>query len=92
MTQFNDEIFRNSVRTLLREGLVNVSFTKKDGTDRLMKCTLNSDKIPEEFIPKGKVQKVNDETIAVFDIETNGWRSFRWDSVSKIEFLIGSEK
>jgi hypothetical protein len=88
MTQFNDEVFRSSVRTLLHEGVVDVSFTKKDGTDRLMKCTLNLNKIPKEFTPKGTGQKMNDESIAVFDVEVNGWRSFRWESLKTAKLTV----
>jgi hypothetical protein len=29
------------------------------------------------------------ESIAVFDVEKQDWRSFRWDSVTKIEFTLG---
>jgi hypothetical protein len=81
-----DEVFQSGVRSILKEGLATVIFTKKDGTERVMKCTLNGELIPEEFIPKEttKVRKVNEEVISVFDIEFNGWKSFRWDSVKKV--------
>ena len=88
MTQFNDEVFRTSVRELLHEGVVDVLFTKKDGTDRFMKCTLSQDKIPAEFAPKGSNQKVNDESIAVFDVEVKGWRSFRWESLKTVKLTV----
>ena len=88
MTQFNDEVFRNSVRELLREGVVDICFTKKDGSDRAMKCTLNQDSIPVEFTPKGTTHKVNDESLAVFDVEVKGWRSFRWDSLKTVKLTV----
>ena len=29
----------------------------------------------------------HDVALPVFDMENNAWRSFRWDSVQKIDFL-----
>ena len=40
---------RIDAQELLRDGICEVLFTKKDGTERLMKCTLNMDYIPEEM-------------------------------------------
>lgn len=77
---------------LLKSEIVELTFTKKDGTERIMKCTLSEQKIPEENAPKGASRAKNDEAVAVFDLENNGWRSFRWDSLTKIQFNIGSIK
>ena len=68
------------LKGLLRQGIVTVEFTKKDGTNRIMKCTLSENKIPTENVPKGSGKAQNDEALAVFDVEANGWRSFRYDS------------
>lgn len=63
-----------------------VTFTKKDGSERVMRCTLSESRIPAEFAPKNSgASKTSDEAIAVFDIEANGWRSFRWDSIKSVE-------
>ena len=75
--------------TLLRERPVEILFTKKDGSDRLMKCTLQEEKIPAENAPKGAERAKNDEVLAVFDVEKSAWRSFRWDRLKRIEFQIG---
>ena len=74
--------------TLLRERSVEILFTKKDGSDRLMKCTLQEDKIPAENAPKGVERAKNDEVLAVFDVEKSAWRSFRWDSIKSIHFEL----
>ena len=74
---------------LLRSEIVELTFTKKDGTERIMKCTLMESKIPSEKIPKGTEKAKNDEVLPVFDIENDGWRSFRWDSIRQINFTIG---
>jgi hypothetical protein len=75
---------------LLRSEIVELKFTKKDGTERIMKCTLAEQKIPSENAPKGVERTKSDEAVAVFDLENNGWRSFRWDSLKEINFTLGS--
>jgi len=77
---------------LLQSEIVEITFTKKDGTERIMKCTLAKQKIPAENVPKGTDRAKSDEAVAVFDLENNGWRSFRWDSLTNIEFTLGSLK
>lgn len=59
---------------------VAVTFTKLDGTRRDMRCTLNFELIPTENHPGLDV-------IRVFDLEDNGWRSFRVDSVTDFTVL-----
>lgn len=78
-------IDRKSVISRLQKGVVGVTFTKKDGTERTMMCTLDVGVIPNEFAPKGEDKRVkSDEALAVFDVEKEGWRSFRWDSVKAV--------
>ena len=77
---------------LLRSEIVELTFIKKDGSERIMTCTLAEQKIPAENAPKGVDRAKSDEAVAVFDLENNGWRSFRWDSLTNIEFTLGSIK
>lgn len=68
---------------LLAEGVTTVTFTKKDGTERVMKCTRNPNFIPTEFHPKTTTpsdEEVSDN-IRVFDVEKLGWRSFNFSTV-----------
>jgi hypothetical protein len=64
---------------------VTVSFTKKDGTDRDMLCTLIESKIPEDMKPKTEGTKASDSTLRVFDLEKQGWRSFQWDTIKTVK-------
>ena len=64
----------------LAEGVVTVTFTKKDGTERVMQCTRSSTLIPTEFHPKGETVETGDN-IRVFDVEKSGWRSFNFSAV-----------
>jgi hypothetical protein len=75
---------------LLETEVVEIEFTKKNGTDRVMKCTLQEDYLPEYdgviLIDKDRWKK---DSLAVFDIEKEDWRSFRWDSVKAVRCTLG---
>jgi hypothetical protein len=77
---------------LLESEIVEIEFTKKDGTDRVMKCTLQEDYLPEYGVIEIDKDRWKKDALAVFDIENDGWRSFRWDSVKQISFSIGEGK
>jgi hypothetical protein len=73
-----------------------VTFTKKDGTGRDMRCTLVQSRIPADRIPtttKSLEEETDSQTsgsaVRVFDTEISDWRSFRWDSVVKVSFSLG---
>ena len=78
----------------LNQGICEVTFTKKNGEERVMPCTLVFDHIPEEHHPKGtgRGQHNSQETIAVWCMDKEAWRSFRVDSVTKFERLTGIGK
>jgi hypothetical protein len=64
-----------------------VTFTKKDGTNRDMRCTLCEGRIPTDKQPKTEGSgKDSGSAVRVFDTEKQEWRSFRWDSVTKVSF------
>lgn len=65
----------------LSKGVVTVTFTKKDGTDRVMRCTRASSYIPLEHAPKGDNSTETGDNIRVFDVENQGWRSFNFTSL-----------
>ena len=85
LTQTQDETsWRNDyLKDLLREKTVQVVFIKKDGTERKMLCTLNADFLPAQTDLEEAVQKKapNPDVLAVWDLEAQGWRSFRYDSI-----------
>lgn len=63
-----------------------VTFTKKDGTTRVMKCTRSPSQIPEDQYPKDGVSIETTGTIRVFDLDKNEWRSFIVENVKRIEY------
>lgn len=73
------------LQELLHNGPVKVIFTKKDGTERIMNCTLKSD-LTEVYEKKtDKIKEANPDVCAVYDLDVKGWRSFRFDSIKNIE-------
>lgn len=88
-TQQQDEAsWRNDfVKTALQTSILNVTFIKKDGTERKMRCTLDSALLPAQTDLEESVQKKtpNPDVLAVWDIENEGWRSFRYDSIIGFE-------
>lgn len=67
-----------------------VTFTKKDGSERAMRCTLVEGRIPKDHQPKTQSEgsQTAGSAVRVFDTEKSEWRSFRWDSVIKVEFTL----
>jgi len=80
---------RKDAQELLRDGICEVMFEKKDGSERLMKCTLNLDYVPEEMkqfqLYKGEKVLENLDILKVFDTEAKGWRSFILANVKYIK-------
>lgn len=78
---------KEEILVSLHAGAVEVTFEKKDGTERVMKCTLVMDDIPEEKQPKGTGSPSTPEVQKVFDLEKQEWRSFRWGSVKNFSVV-----
>lgn len=85
---FTDEernLFKTWLGGLLRNGIVDLTFVKKDGTIRKMRATLKEDMIAAT---KGIGKVENNETIAVTDVNINEWRSIRYNSIIEIKFTL----
>lgn len=73
--------FKNSVLEMLYTGVQEVTFTKKDGTQRTLVCTLRPDLLPakpepiEGEEPKIKAKSTTD-SISVFEVDLQEWRAF----------------
>ncbi len=81
------ELFFDRLKDILRKQTVTITFTKKDGTERVMRCTLDPVKLPvQENANLNTARKVSSETMAVFDIDAQGWRSFTKKSVKCVDF------
>jgi len=77
----------------LRKNICEVTFTKANGDERTMICTLIPDFLPntDEEFDESKTEKrirraVEADLVNVWDIEENAWRSFKPSKVTNIEF------
>lgn len=80
--------FKIWLKTMLSTNIVTVTFNKKDGTERVMRCTLKPDMIQITETKKKKTRKTSLDTLAVFDLEQDGWRSFTIKSVKNIQITL----
>ena len=99
------KLFKKWLKGHLNYGPTTITFTKKDGTERVMKCTtspalvpLVEEKVhmtntdnPIDFPVPKKEKKINEDVMPVYDLEAKGWRSFRWDSITQVSFTLGDE-
>ena len=77
---------RNEMIEKLKKHLCTVTFTKLNGDERVMLCTLRESVLPESTSTNAR--PVNDNVISVWSLEgikDDGWRSFRVDSVKSFE-------
>jgi hypothetical protein len=75
---------REELLVILTKYVTKVVFTKVDGSTRVMKCTLINAFLPPLI---GSNNKRSEEVIPVWDLEAEGWRSFRVDSVQTMEII-----
>lgn len=74
------------LKGMLNIGPVTVTFTKKDGTERVMNCTLESAELPTQVVTEDKKErKKSEDTLAVYDLDAKAWRSFVIKSVKRIQ-------
>lgn len=83
------ETCRKWLSGVLKTNQVTITFIKKDGTERVMNCTLQPELLPVVEIVEGKTPKKQSEnTMSVYDIDSKGWRSFTLKSLKRIQFSL----
>jgi hypothetical protein len=86
-------IDRYELKQILENSVTTVVFTKVNGEKREMKCTLLSEYLPKsdvagkQLITETLTKEENPSTLRVWDVENNGWRSFRMDSINSVSSL-----
>lgn len=80
-----DTLDKDNIIRSLHETTCKVTFTKTNGEERVMYCTLNESMIPkaEDMSETKRTKKENPDVQPVYDVKSAGWRSFRWDSVKE---------
>ena len=82
----NEEMFDK-----LHNEICEITFLKKDGSEREMICTLKSDLIPyiSTTKPISKQDRVESDYMPVYDLEERAWRAFKPSKV--ISFISSIE-
>lgn len=78
----------NIIEQLVNNEVV-VTFNKLNGDERVMTCTLQKDKLPlatkSDPLTQKKVREINEKVVSVWDLNAEGWRSFRVENVTDIK-------
>ena len=90
MTMVNvktDQITKGEVHLILTTfEQTKITFTKKDGSVREIKCTLKN--IPVYEKKTDRVKTPNDNILPVWDLDKKEWRSITIANITSIETLI----
>ena len=79
------------LKNLLEQNVVVVDFTKLNGDKRVMTCTLREDIKPAatktDTMSQKAVREISDAVVSVWDVNAQGWRSFRYDRINSVEIV-----
>lgn len=80
---------KDEILEMLRNGVYTVTFTKVNGEQRSMPCTLMESMLPKATksypITQKKVREINDKVVAAWCLDKQQFRSFRVENVIKME-------
>tara|TARA_B100001057_G_scaffold379345_1_gene384851 strand:- start:2053 stop:3039 length:987 start_codon:yes stop_codon:yes gene_type:complete len=80
---------RETIIEQLKNNEVVVTFTKINGDERVMTCTLQDNKLPtttkKDPLSQKKLRDINEKVVSVWDLNAEGWRSFRVDNVTDMK-------
>jgi hypothetical protein len=93
-----EEMNKLELINLLHNNVANITFTKVNGDVRTLKGTLMESIVPKKEMDPGGVgvetivetqarKATNENVVVVWDIENDGYRSFRVDSVTAVEII-----
>lgn len=84
---------RENIIADLKSHVMEVSFTKVNGDHRTMRCTLDQRIVPQpvdyKHLEEQHSKPENLEIVVCWDVQANGWRSFRVDSVKYAQEVDG---
>lgn len=79
------------LKNLLEQNVVVVDFNKISGDKRVMTCTLREDMKPPatktDTMSQKKIREMSDAVVNVWDVNAQGWRSFRYDRINAVEIV-----
>jgi hypothetical protein len=88
MNDVTEATLHSWLKAILQLGPATITFTKVDGTERVMKCTLEAKDLPP-IVPLAEGKTPRKETtstkaLRVFDLEKKEWRSFTVKNLKQI--------
>lgn len=85
------KLTKEQIVEALKANVCEVTFTKVNGETRTMPCTLREDLVPayERKTPVKEATTKESATLSVWCTDKAAWRSFRVDSVTKVEIQLG---
>lgn len=83
-----DPVFRSWLKDMLEVDECKITFTKADGTERVMRCTLEHS-VVSKYIKKTDRKSTNTDSIRVWDLDKDDWRTVKYDSIKQVSFIIG---
>jgi hypothetical protein len=100
-TEWTDDqwtTFRSWIISHLQVGPVTVTFNKKDGSERVMTCSLQPELLPPATIKESNTNNPADvlkthrpsssAVLSVYDLEANAWRSFTVKNVTNVTLKL----
>jgi len=84
---------RDELIKMLNTGICEVTFTKVNGEQRVMPCTLQGDLLPVVSVEKLKEDRrpSNPDNLSVWCTDKNEWRSFRVANVTSVRTVATSQ-
>lgn len=84
--EISEDDFKDIVLEMLYVGIQQVTFTKKDGTQRTLICTLRPDLLPVREVTETVIPRTPPSTdcISVFETDLQEWRAFNLSNVIAI--------
>jgi hypothetical protein len=86
--EVEDKFVRSELQTQLQSEILEVTFTKVNGDKRVMNCTLMEGVLPSNTAEKKADKKINEDILSVWDVDANGWRSFRMNTVTRVRQIM----
>ena len=77
------------ILTLLQNNDCEVTFTKVDGSMRVMPCTLRAEALPPKLTESKHPRAVNETLISAYCLDKKEWRSFKVANVTNVKVLNG---
>ena len=88
MDDLTEASLHSWLKMVLNQQPATITFTKLDGTERVMNCTLEASKLPPAVpLAEGKTprkESTSTKALRVFDLEKKEWRSFTIKNVKSV--------